>query len=276
MTELKIQPVLVCYRQCIQTPATGEQPALIMGALHGHFCDRCYWRTSHALRMAGELVQHVIGQVSGLTSKNGDGSQRAKKTAPLPFNVEAFNDANEIYSRLVFWAATFATRLNRPLPTPAARAWRTNNNRIVGLPNDITPNAARYAISVMANWLDIHLDDICGLPPADDVAYFQDEMRDIYRINARFPREEQPKVADVRCPDDTCKGQVIVYAPQEFEGDRRIVCEKCGRHFDQEGYLHMEAVFKQVRAEEAAASAVKASHKKAAAHLLRKYGKMSA
>jgi len=265
MTDTDHFAIRPCVRGCIKTPATDDQPALIMGALHGHYCDRCYWRTHRALGIAPGLTEHVLSLVSGIQSKQNDESQKLKKHPPLPMNVEAFNDANEIYSRLVYWTAVFATRLNVAPPAPAARAWRTEGNRVVGLPTDVSPVAARNAVRLMANWIEQRLDNICDLTGTDDVDYFHDEMKDFYRTNARWPQEDQPRYSPAHCPDIECKGKIAIYPPQFAGDDQKIVCEKCHRHILPKDYEFIARVFEQANQEKVRAQLV-------TERLTRKYG----
>jgi hypothetical protein len=265
MTDIDHFAIRPCVRGCQKQKATDDQPALFMGALHGHYCDRCYWRTHRALGIAAALTEHILGQVSGIQAKADDGSQKLKKHPPLPLNVEAFNDANEIYSRLVYWTAVFATRLNQAPPAPAARAWRTEGNRVVGLPNDVAPAAARNAVRLMATWLEQRLDAICALPGTDDVDYFHDELKDIYRTNARWPQEDQPRFAKEQCPDESCKGRIAIYPPQFAGDDQRIICEKCNRLILPKDYAFMAEVFEQVNRDKKRAAII-------AQRLLKRYG----
>src|SRR5205085_9216465 len=113
---------------------------------------------------------------------------------------------------------------------------------------------------VMANWLSIHLEDICALPATDDVSYFHDELTDIFRTNAKWPREEQPQRADVGCSDDDCDGRLIIYPPRDFEDERRIICEGCGTHLEPAEYEHQILVQNEMKAKRAQESATAQAH----------------
>lgn len=268
VTPLHEQPP--CIRGCTYpTMVEGETPKP-RPAQHGHYCNRCYHPAHDALTIAGPVIEHLITLIPNPTG-NDDGSRPTKGNPPLPFNSDAFDDANETYQQLVYFAALWATRLNRPAPTPAGKAWRDHGNRVVGLPYDITPSAARYTIAVMAKWLDIHLDDILALPCRDDIEYFITKMLDIRRIDARWPRREQPKVADVGCPDDDCRGRILIYPPEHAGDDQRILCVTCRRHIMPADYERMVAVFRQVRAERAAEGADTVRARRTAEHLARKW-----
>ena len=232
-------------------------------AARGHFSESFYKTLRAALRLAPGVVQHVLTMINakGGTDDRVDGSREA----PLPMNTQAFNDVNEVYSRLVYWATLYAERLHRQAPGPAKRAWRASgNNTIAGLPADITPDAARYVVGIMAKWLEVNLEDILALPELDDTQYFRDEFAgDIFRINAANPQRMKARYSDVHCPDDDCRGKIAVYPPRFFQDDERIVCEGCGRRFFPKDYARLVEVFNQIRAES----------NPVARHLMKKYGK---
>jgi len=265
---IKIMP---CANGCTRK-GTDDNPQHL-AARHGRYCDRCYYSTDGTLRRAGELVQHILSMVGGIQSKVDDGSQRTKKHPPLPFNVEAFNDANEIYSQLVYWTSVWATRLNRPAPGPAARAWRTENNRVVGLPNDIDPKAARYAVSIMGTWLSAHLDLIYATHIVDDIDYFRIAVEEnIYRTLAKWPVEDRAEYVPVTCwvihNGEECKAKIAIWPPKFAKDDREIRCDR-GDIFTEDDYDNMSAVFRQVRNEQAR-EIIKAH--KTAERLAKKYG----
>lgn len=194
-------------------------------ATHGNFSEAFYRRTRAALRMAPGVVQHVMSMitVNGGTDDRVDGS----RDSPIPMNLQAFNDVNEVYSQLVYFANLFARKLHRQAPGPAKRAWSNAGGKIVGLPSNVTPDNARYLVGIMAKWLEVSLDDILDTPVPDDVQFFHDEFgQGLFRINAAWPQRANPRYSDMPCPD--CGGKIAIYPPERFEDDERIVCESCG------------------------------------------------
>lgn len=248
MTE---QPTPIAPRMpCVNRDVRKGTEDTLLAATHGHYCARCYYRTDGALRRAGTLAEHIVTLVGGIQSKNADGSQRTKKDPPLPFNVEAFNDANEIYQRLVYWASFWSTRLQRPIPSPAARAWRNDNNQIVGLPNDITPQAVRYVVSVMSIWLSAHLDDILTTHLTDDIDYFRTEMEDVGRLMFKWPTEDRAQYVPVKCwvdtDGETCGAKIALYPPK-FGGDERTIVCDAGHTFEEDDYDRQASIFRDER-----------------------------
>jgi hypothetical protein len=220
-----------CVNECIRKGTeTLDQPQL-MGALHGHFCDREYFAIKLALERAAELVEHVTSMIT--STSGGSDNVQATKDAPLPFNVQAFNDANETYGRLVYWARHWAQVLRRQPPGAAVRAWSNSAGVVIGLAADTTPAAARYAVSTMAIWLNAHLEDILWQTPTDDVVFFHDELGDIFRVAARWPFEMQARPGIIPCPHDGSK--IIVYPPSDLGETMRIVCDE-GHVYDEDKF----------------------------------------
>src|SRR5690606_34873442 len=170
------------------------------------------------------------------------------REAPLPFNVQAFHDANEAYQRLVFWTGLWSGIIRRNAPGAARRAWRSSDGSIRGLPANIAPGAARRAVGGLSGWLVLHLEDIFATSKPDDVLYFHAEMRDIFRIAARWPFRMKPRVAKIPCPGE-CQGRIYVYPPEEFRDEMRIVCDKCGRSFGEDEFGHEVLLFEQSQRE---------------------------
>ena len=253
MTEIEV--IKPCYAGCVRVPATDDQSALLFDADHGHFCGREFNRIRAAVILAPAVIEHVVSVIEG--QAQSDGRVDATKDAPVPFNVQAFNDANEIYQRLVYWCRLWSDRLRIPGPAPAVRSWRSENGTVIGLPADASPEGARYVAEIMSRWLELNLESICYQDP-EDVLFFQDEMKDVFRISARFPTRMRARYADVHCPDDSCGGRLVVYPPEQFMDDQRIVCEQCGRHIMPDDYSFMVRVMEQQKTEEKKAGKVQA------------------
>lgn len=254
-----MQDRLPCANGCIRK-GTEEEP-VPLEAHHGNLCNRCFGRIKSALELAPDVVEHVVSMVdanSGGSDDRVDGS----RDAPLPFNTTAFNDANEIYQRLVYWSILWADRLKVQAPGPAVRSWRAESGFVVGLPADIAPGSARYLAGVMSAWLMLKLEEIAYLLPLDDVNYFADELRDVFRVNARWPSAAKPRYSDVPCPVDGCGQRLAVYPPVAFEEDEKFICDR-GHHIPPDRYEFYVNYYAQVQAE---TDPVKR-------HLLKKYGR---
>lgn len=249
-----------CIRGCIRK---GTDEPLV--ARHGPYCNRCYYQYARALGVAAELVEHVVSLVS--FQARSDDKVDGSREAPMPFNLQAFHDANETYRRLAYWASVWSGRLNEPLPGTLGKVWRNRSGHIVGLRRGAPAHIARQQTQHVVRWLTDRLDRILALAErnpgaADDLDFWRDELKDLFTLNARWPRDPQPRYSDVPCPDD--KGRLAIYPPLEFGDDERIVCEKCGRHFPIENYEFLIRLFREVQKDEAKTARV-------ARHLLKKH-----
>lgn len=232
-----------CANGCVRKGTEHLDQPQINGALHGHFCAREFYAIKGALEQAAEIVEHVVSLITFRASS--EDNVQASKEPPLPFNVQAFNDANETYGRLVYWSQHWAGRLGRPKPAVQIGSWSQNDGNVVGLPADITPSGARVAVLANTTWLRAHLDLIMDTDPADDVAYFHDELQDVYRIAARWPFMMKPRFAKIPCPQDGTR--IAVYPPNGAGDDMRIVCDN-GHVYDEEKFEFYVREFAQIQA----------------------------
>ena len=187
-----------------------------------------------ALKLAPEIIEHVVSLIDFKGSTGGE-RVTGTKDAPVPFNLQAFNDANEVYQRLVYWSVFVAGKIGIQPPGPAVRAWRAVNGTVVGLPYNIEPAGARYVAGVMSRWLDLHLGEAESCTELDDLAYFADEMKDVFRVNARWPQLPKAKYSKMPCPDD--RGLIALFPPERFGEDELRQCELCARVFPETEYL---------------------------------------
>lgn len=233
-----------CRRGCVRA-GTEDNPQ-ILPARHGAYCSRCWGRIDQALLQAPELAQHILSNLTSISAAT-DEQVDVSKDAPLPFNQAAFDDVSELYSALVYWSRIWAEYLDVHPPAAARRAWRRRSGTVTGLPTGTTPERGHTEVLYMTRWLRDRLDTILELAP-EDVDEFDDAIRDVWRMNARWPRLEGPKYAAVPCPVMDCGKRMAVYPPA-FAGDaRRIVCD--GGHFHpEEEYDHLLAVIEQNRVE---------------------------
>jgi hypothetical protein len=78
-------------------------------ATRGHFSENYYDGMRKALESAADLTEHVVSMITVAT--RGDDEVSGTKEPPLPFNTTAFNDANNLYATLVYFARLWADRL---------------------------------------------------------------------------------------------------------------------------------------------------------------------
>lgn len=243
---------LLCANGC--TDKGTETPRL---AKYGNFCAREYRAAVAALNLAPELVEHMVS----LKPHPAAATERVdtSREAPAPGNEQAMNDSHETYRRLVYWSALWAKRMGVQAPAPAVGAWRDGKGVIVGFPENVSPKGASFVTRILTDWLDKNLEAIFYLT-VDDVNFFITDLRDVFRLDARWPRNAKPYFSKLPCPDD--KGRIAVYPPRWAGDDVIYKCEMCGRLFTEDQHEFYARLFAQVSAEP---NAVKR-------HLMRKYG----
>ncbi|ANJ26805.1 hypothetical protein [Agromyces aureus] len=220
-----------CARQCVR--AATEADPQILPATHGRYCSRCWGRIDQALIQAPELTEHILGNVTS-TGQAGGERVDATKDAPLPFNEGAFADANELYSLLAYWCGIWADYLEVHTPAPAKRAWRRKSGTVVGLPAGTTPQIGARDVGLMTRWLRERLDNILDLAP-EDVDEFDEAIRDVWRMNTRWPRIEKPRYSDLECPASECEAKIAVYPPAEAGGTKSVACDG-GHYYSEEEF----------------------------------------
>ena len=264
-----------CINHCAQPSIDGEPPVPKL-ATFGRYCETCYVKTDRQLLAAGDLTEHILHQLAPAGRSEDDGSKRTKKAPPLPFNATAFDDANEIYSALIYWAAVWAVRIKQQMPGPASRAWRNDRNTIIGLPADITEQAARYAVGITAKWLSIHLPDIFRHPFTNDVDEFRLAMADIDRMRARWPMKDRARYVPaiwcwVTVDGEECTSRIGIFPPRRAGADRLIRCDR-GHVFTEDEYDGMAKLFRTIRMEQSSAAVREhAKAQRAGERLAKKY-----
>ncbi|MBF4463449.1 MULTISPECIES: hypothetical protein [unclassified Rathayibacter] len=277
-----------------------EEPELL-GARHGAFCDRCFLRTRDALRTVAQVAAHVatmVGMKSG--DPGGSGVRAARKEAPLPLNVQAFDDLNLMYETLVQFSGLFAAHLRLRRPPAALFAWRNATGRVKGFPAGVSSWSAEHETQLQAQWLGHYLDAIFVSASADefvDVLDFMiDEVAHFRSIAARWPQtwgarysrmphqrignreltvEETIAFHRGGVMPDTAEGivscwrgpnrQAIAVCPPTQEGaPMRIHCEVCGHEWSESEYEADLLRFDDMQRELDSSSAV-------TDHLVRKY-----
>lgn len=214
--------IRLSYDRAVKRGTEDDPNPEILPATHGWFSEPFFRRTRFALELAPGLVEHIasLRDVSGGAGERVDTS----KDAPMPFNVQAWDDANEIYKSLVYWSVVFAGMLKLSPPSPARRSWRASDDRVVGLPANITPKDSRYVTGVISLWLRTQLEPIMHLPAAE-VAEFNAQLGDVFRLSARWPQRDRATWSKLPCP--RCGGRLAIYPPEVRGAERMAVCEGC-------------------------------------------------
>ncbi|WP_020097400.1 hypothetical protein [Microbacterium sp. 11MF] len=253
----------VRYCQRHDTDPTHENTAT-----HGRYCTSCWARLDMPLTQAGEIAGHLVGNMITSGSAGTDKVDTANDSAPLPFNQAAFDDVNHLYATLVYWSGHWASILNQKPARVLAGSWRDNNGTIVGLPVGVTAARAAEAVGVAAHWLKIRLDAILVTTHTGDIDAMGEQLRDIWRMNARWPRATQAAYSQVPCGHDDCGARLAVWPPA-FPGDsRRVVCA-AGHFYAEDDY---EALVMSYAKEQKEKRQEQAKTERIAQRLAEKYG----
>jgi len=240
-------------------------------ATRGHFSEKYYDGMKQALETCADLTEHVVSMIGVAT--RGDDEVSGTKEPPLPFNATAHDDANKLYASLVLFARLWAERLRRQPPGVVKNAWKNEAGTVVGLPANVTPGAARHAVSVMSTWLVAHLEDICWQDQIDDVQFMADELRNVWTIKSRWPTKRRSYWSPLPCPSDG--GRVAVYPPEAENDAETAACTGCGRQFtsdEYQAYVRAYNASRQTVGDNAAAKQMRVSER-VKQQLLAKYGR---
>ncbi len=225
MTELSYDRAVKRGTENLETPE-------ILPAVYGRFSAPFFRQCRIALKILPGVVEHVVSLHTASGGASEDNIQ-ASKDDPLPFNAQAWDDGNEMYRRVVYWTGVFSISLGGEAPGAAKRAWRNADGKVIGLPAGITPEAAKLATFAMTSWLQGRLNSIMSLDP-EDVTQFHTDLRDVYRVNARWPQQDRAVWSRLPCP--YCQGRLAVYPPTAPGRGKHIECETCANTFTEAEY----------------------------------------
>lgn len=233
------------------TPGEPSVPRQVYGS--SRYCSSCEQRIRTSLATAPGLVAHVLAMLGNRlpARPSSDGSQHtAAATAAVPFNVQAMDDASAVYALLVHQGLRWAAALNRTPSAAASTAWRSDDGRVLGLRAGIGPEAARHAVGMVADWLDLYLDLILRHEDADgeadgDVASLLSDCARIVRIAQRWPTTDRPTFSGAAvCPDDG--GRLLITPPSVPGGDRLITCATCSSCFTEHEHDTYARAYREV------------------------------
>lgn len=229
-----IEETRFCVLDC-----TDEQEERIVAAPGAAYCGRHGKAVTGALQMAPDVVSHVAAMLGARSQ--GESKVSGSRETPLPFNVQAFDDANAIYELLVRMAASWAKHLKVVPPVPAQHAWRAGDGTVQGLPASIDAKDVHFVVTHLTDWLKPRVQYLVAAESDVAEQSFED-VRLVFQVNARWPRNPQPYFSKLPCPSD--RGRIAVYPPARFGDDTTYVCESCGRVFaeeDHQFYTHLFA-----------------------------------
>lgn len=193
--------VYPCRLGCSRLDDDGHEVPL--PGVHEGYCARCHGAIVAGLTLAAPLIYHLLTMVpSALRSKpRPDGSQRTKAaTAPLPFDVNARDDAERIYRLTV--GARF-------------------------IPYGMADIVVRAAVRERTEAMLARLDGMLAEADVDAVGRLKANMQSIRRTALKWPTEDKPTLSPTTlCPLDG--ERVLIVPPLEPGADRQFVCSVCG------------------------------------------------
>lgn len=175
----------VCAR--LHTAPGSDEPA---HAEVGVLCYRCFNRTRYHLRRAAELVAHIAAQrFPSLVSPAGERVDTSKDPR-IPWQFEASEALDELWSYLANWTTFYAAALGDPVPAllwPAADSDRS----VERVPAGWSTGMLEAAASEASGWLLGHGRGWAGSASA---AELHDNFEDVVRrLLGRWPLEEPPQ-----------------------------------------------------------------------------------
>lgn len=178
--------------------------------------------TIRTLRTVGPLLERLLQQVGGLRARP-EGPASTAWEAPLPFNGQAFDDANDLFEVLVTTVDYEAAWLKVDAPHLPRTVWRNASGHVIGFRAGITPTAGRKAATVLTLWLEEHLEQL------EDHA-LDSLLWTVRGKAARYPYSDRVTLSKVAvCPTD--RGALQIQPPRWDGDDRRISCQRCGQAF---------------------------------------------
>ena len=118
-------------------------------------------RARIALSSAAELVEFVLmHRVPARVVPDGQpGVPMESRTAAIPVNASALDDADELVTTILDWAHTWRTRLGI-VQRPLIRSLRYAYQVPLGFRPETTPAGARESVQHLTYWLLLHHDQI--------------------------------------------------------------------------------------------------------------------
>jgi hypothetical protein len=187
-------------------------------------------RARIALASAAELVEHVLThRIPARAVPDGQpGVPMESRTAAIPGNTHAVDDADAVYAELTKWVRLWAATLGiTTAKLRIRRQWATDAGKPLGFIADVDPGDARAAVRDVAQWLLTEHDRIGRAAGAFD--YFEDVARLIEGIASRFPADVRPTRPhwQRQCPICGRLAVTTAWAPDADVRDVRVWCEGC-------------------------------------------------
>ena len=179
-------------RPCISGCTTQGEP---VEANNGFLCSNCYNHLRWALQKAPEALQHLREVYVMRSPVEIDGSKPQKKEPPAPFNLDAWQIAEDMWQAIT----------GNYIPV----SW--NHIKLYG--------------QAFAECQDLHqkLDEVSN---RKEVVYLMPLVKLTRTALYRYPLEELPRSTLLPCPQ--CNQRTIYQPPREFGDTLEVSCQNCG------------------------------------------------
>lgn len=164
-------------------------------ATHGFVCSNCYENLRWALRVAPEAIQHLREIYVLRSPVDVEGSKPQKKDPPAPFNLDAWQIAEEMWQALT----------GNYIPAD----W--NHLVLYGHADD------------KCQELGVDLDKTVN---RKEVIYLMPLVKLTRLALYRYPLEEKPRATLLPCPE--CNQRTVYQPPMEFGDTLEVNCQNCG------------------------------------------------
>jgi hypothetical protein len=234
-----------CIRGCTYPTPDGEDPRP-KPARHGQFCDSCYWRIWHALKVIPDLMANMRLQT---VPRDGVdfipfGSHAKLDGSPLPLRVDPLDACDALFAKLILWTDDIAERLHAKVPS--IRVWM-GMREVQGM-RPVSAASAHDIAAQLSHWFTVRLEDIAKSAVAvefhDDICWGWDESPGVYKLTGRYGVEPRPlRKAEMReCP--VCgQKEVFVKWPDLLNPDIAVMCGRCKWVAEPEKYGHYAKLF---------------------------------
>lgn len=185
-----MKPRMMTARACVNGHKTPVE------AHHGFLCDDCMGILRWTLQKAPGALQHLREvYVLRRTADLEDDARPLKKDPPAPFNLDAFQLAEDMWIALT----------GDYIPT--------------------TMNHVQLYTEAYNRCQDIHA-NIQAVVNKKEVIYLLPLIKLLRTALYRYPLEEKPRATLLPCPE--CDLKTIYTPPQAFEDDLEVKCHSCG------------------------------------------------
>lgn len=164
-------------------------------ANNGFLCNNCFSNLRWALQKAPEALQHLREVYVMRPAIQNDGSKPIKRDPPAPFNLDAWQIAEEMFEAI--------------------------DDRYI--PLDWTPLQVYGYAEEKCQYIHQHMERLVN---TKEVIFVMPLIKLTRLALHRYPLEEKPRMTLLRCPE--CSQRTIYQPPAEYGDPLEVKCHNCG------------------------------------------------